>query len=618
MIIPDGGLKAIKPNFLLNSLQDVLKSISEGTNGHFCDICHQDGLNKKADMKCLECTDKLCGGCAKVHLRLKSSKDHKVIELTGDISEDTDNAMQVLTERSIYCEKHPRDALKYFCKDDGCVICPTCYVTAHSGHSCSDIFDEVKIDRKRLCQLLDIVELQCATYQANVEQTQQQKITRNDELKLKINQDCAKLHEHIDAYYNQQLEIIEKKKHGLSDLFKKLQKDGQELEQSKHFIQSLLSHGHATEILSMRNELNQKYETVMKDDYNRSHEIQVPSIEYEFQQSSLVSRASSDVQTLTLGKLCTPEKLSTGVSPKKLDSGTHSKKLDTEAHPKNLNNGDTKATVTAATDLCEVKEPNIVHTYCVPRKNPGNGTYHIPSIAVRTNGQICAVMDYNNICIHDASLTKQNCIIRMQKRQGYDAKFKCATPLNNNYLACLEKESTIYLFNASNGYAKQYNITEKIRSIATFENGNIAVMDNSKIYKVDHFTGSVKQYIDISSMTDPVSLAVNTTDIVVIADKGNHCVKGFQFSSGKKVLTYGSYGSRKGQLNAPRGVCIDRKNNIIIADSGNRRLHHIDGWGTLLNCFQFNEDKPVSVAIYKEGHILCGTDSGKIHVIKYM
>ncbi|CAH1785483.1 unnamed protein product [Owenia fusiformis] len=261
MDIPDGGLKAIKPNFLFNTLHDALSMSKDGvTDEQFCDICCEDGENVKAEKRCMDCDEHLCQNCTKLHLRMKSSRHHKMILLTGDVAKDVKHTIAALPERSVYCEKHPQEVLKYFCKDDSCVICSTCYVTTHSGHSCSDVVEEGTNVKERIAKLLKTVESKITTYCDRVKQIQESKQNEVDDLKREISNEKEKFMKHVENYYDKQLtkvcELWEQ-------TVKKIEAFGQktdDLKETKQFLETLEDHGHITEVIRFSPEVDQKSE----------------------------------------------------------------------------------------------------------------------------------------------------------------------------------------------------------------------------------------------------------------------------------------------------------------------------------------------------------------------
>ncbi len=70
-------------------------------------------------------------------------------------------------------------------------------------------------------------------------------------------------------------------------------------------------------------------------------------------------------------------------------------------------------------------------------------------------------------------------------------------------------------------------------------------------------------------------------EVIVTETKNKDCVSIFS-SDGKKLRSFGTHGSDKGKFNAPRGVAVDGEGNILVADSGNKRIQKFTSSGEFL------------------------------------
>ena len=86
----------------------------------------------------------------------------------------------------------------------------------------------------------------------------------------------------------------------------------------------------------------------------------------------------------------------------------------------------------------------------------------------------------------------------------------------------------------------------------------------------------------IKGVSEPWGVAVRSNGEIVVAEWGDHCVSIFDHN-GKKIRTFGTYGSAQGQFNHSCGVAIDSAGNILVADKGNHRIQMFTAEG--LCCF---------------------------------
>ena len=79
---------------------------------------------------------------------------------------------------------------------------------------------------------------------------------------------------------------------------------------------------------------------------------------------------------------------------------------------------------------------------------------------------------------------------------------------------------------------------------------------------------------------NPRAIFVESMDNIYVVDSGNSQIKKFD-STGKLLLSWGSFGSANGQFKNPSGIMIDQK-HVFIADTGNARIQKFDKNGTFV------------------------------------
>ena len=162
--IPPDGLAGIQKNFVIQKLQYIGKLQPETS----CEFCSNDSSidpNKPpgntqeippeiphAVVYCVECEHKICERCREAHKKVKTSRNHRFVDL-GNKSE-----IEKLT-RSIpqsYCDQHPTEVLRIFCKSCQLPVCHVCFEDGHTSHKFSTIEKAGNSFRKKMsCQLED-------------------------------------------------------------------------------------------------------------------------------------------------------------------------------------------------------------------------------------------------------------------------------------------------------------------------------------------------------------------------------------------------------------------------------------------------------------------------------
>ena len=140
------------------------------------------------------------------------------------------------------------------------------------------------------------------------------------------------------------------------------------------------------------------------------------------------------------------------------------------------------------------------------------------------------------------------------------------------------------------------------RAIAVDQGGNLLILDtaNQRVRRVDADTGIITTVAGSGErgfspdhiaatqarLNDPDGIAVDPADNLFIADTGGHRVLRVDSKTGTIETVAGSFGTSgfngdgipaiQATLNLPFGVQVDSAGNILIADTGNHRIRHVD------------------------------------------
>ncbi len=85
----------------------------------------------------------------------------------------------------------------------------------------------------------------------------------------------------------------------------------------------------------------------------------------------------------------------------------------------------------------------------------------------------------------------------------------------------------------------------------------------------------------IGGVVGPYGVALGKKGEVIVTELSRDCVSIFS-SDGKKLRSFGTRGSDKGQFKSPRGVAVDGEGNILVADSDNKRIQKFTSTGQFL------------------------------------
>ena len=95
----------------------------------------------------------------------------------------------------------------------------------------------------------------------------------------------------------------------------------------------------------------------------------------------------------------------------------------------------------------------------------------------------------------------------------------------------------------------------------------------------------------VSGLRGPTGLSVTDDGLVIVSERDGHCISILD-KEGKKIKSFGSNGTGRGQLNNPEGVAISSKGNILVADSYNHRIQEFTMDGKCISCVGTNGNCP--------------------------
>ena len=91
----------------------------------------------------------------------------------------------------------------------------------------------------------------------------------------------------------------------------------------------------------------------------------------------------------------------------------------------------------------------------------------------------------------------------------------------------------------------------------------------------------------ITGLNNPCGIDVTDDGLMIVSEFGGHCITVLD-REGKKINSFGSKGSERGQFNGPSGICFTSKGTILVVDSKNHRIQELTMEGECIACFGEN------------------------------
>ena len=119
----------------------------------------------------------------------------------------------------------------------------------------------------------------------------------------------------------------------------------------------------------------------------------------------------------------------------------------------------------------------------------------------------------------------------------------------------------------------------------------------------------------ISGLRGPSGVAVTDDGLLIVSEKDGHCITILD-KEGKKIRSFGSEGTGRGQLSYPEGVAISSKGTILVADSYNHRIQEFTMDGKCISCVGIEGNGPLQFE-YPKG-IAVNRSTGQVVVTEYI
>jgi len=143
-------------SFLFNALNfhnSLKNSISQHSDQKL--MCFDE--ENEASSFCLDCQERFCETCTKLHQGMKMSKNHQLISIEEMKSQTQINSIsKSISNSQIYCQIHQEEEIKLYCDECKMPLCSLC-VIQHCTHKFSTISDIIGNEKQSLIHLINQV-----------------------------------------------------------------------------------------------------------------------------------------------------------------------------------------------------------------------------------------------------------------------------------------------------------------------------------------------------------------------------------------------------------------------------------------------------------------------------
>ena len=124
----------------------------------------------------------------------------------------------------------------------------------------------------------------------------------------------------------------------------------------------------------------------------------------------------------------------------------------------------------------------------------------------------------------------------------------------------------------------------------------------------------------ITGLNEPWGVAVDKRGQIIIAESNGHCIS--IYSGGKRIKSFGQEGLAPGQFLSPRGVAVDRAGNILVVDGYNHRIQKFTADGKFIASVGSRGDKrlqfinPVGIGISPSEKVyICDRRNHRVQIL---
>ena len=572
-----------------------------------------------------------------------------------------------------FCSQHKSERLRYFCSSCEACICPVCFAEDHRGHEFDVIEKAVEEDKKYIMLNVDTIKEKANLFREEIRKLE--KTSEDVEMIIAIaKQDVSEAAQHVITKTRQQekqllesLEMTRKKrierinsaKHELESLVK-------QMNQAVQFAENLVQRSSALDIIQTMTALKQKFEELRGVEVPKHHQTTFAKFNAASQQDLKLGfiqlAAKSTVegldQTFQAGveaefTLC--PHTTEGEINNQADLNDQVELLikpikdvtNVTVHEKGDGNLTVKFTpkvpgaYSVEVKINGEKLPTCPFTLAVKERqlvvvgefdfkfNQGQEFKGPSGIAVNRQGDI-AVADYYGHCVFVFN-KEGNCLQQIGKEGTDPGQFKNPNGVsflnNNEILIADQSNNRIQHINIQTGSVVKTFGKEGERK-GNFKTPLSICLDDTERTVVTEFNNNRVQVMSKEGealftigdsgpekLSTPYS-CIPYKNIFLVTERDNHVIKAFD-ASNTFQYKFGEKGNQDRQFDAPRGMCLDGSNNLLVCDSNNNRVQQFSLDGRFTGKTTVPLQGPSRIVAAPDGRILVSCKkASKIHILR--
>ena len=261
--LPPGGVEELQGAFFVERMKDLFGKMAKA-EGKMEAVCEQCGRGKSVAF-CRQCTEFICGDCARSHQFMKAFAGHNVATL-ADLKRGGATSISLQEVPPPKCSDHD-EPKKIFCFDCNHLICRDCVLYDHREHKSDFVKKCASESRKTLCDSLAPlrkVQADIAGAEKKLNATEAQVDTHKNEVCKFIQQSFDRLKALLDQ---RKAELVKKasalaqeKKDALAAQRKGLQVAQAEIQSLVEFVERNVENTSDQDLMGIRTQLQTKVE----------------------------------------------------------------------------------------------------------------------------------------------------------------------------------------------------------------------------------------------------------------------------------------------------------------------------------------------------------------------